>query len=159
MLNNSKEISKGGTHVDRCKRIKKGVTLVIIFASILTASNAALEMQHTGAELALARAVRRLEDDEIEWETYEMIRDTLELDQIYYRRLHSVVSGFAKVLLIVGFIPIILGFLSITFDRSFHGKLRRLSLVLTAFLLIGMLYLILSNILTDFVIEEYYYRW
>ena len=155
-LNKKREIKKYG---EKIKKIKKGVIFVIVIAGVITASNAAAEMQHYGAELARERAYRRYENDEIEWETYNSILETLEMDQFYYSRLSSVVSGFAKVVLHIGFLKVILGFLSISADKTFTTKMRRTCLILSAILLLGMLYLVFNTLITELVIEEYYYRW
>ena len=124
------------------KRIKNGVIFVIIFASVIVASNAAIEIQYYGAEVALRRARIRYDNDEIDYETYDSIRDTLDFDQLYYRRIFSVVRNFAKVVINIGFLSIILGFLSMAVDKTFNKKMRRINLILSAILFLGMTYLI-----------------
>jgi len=144
---------------EKIKRIKNGVIVAFIFAGIIVASNAIIEMQFYGAEIAIDRAYMRYVDDEIDRDTYESIRRNLEFDQLYFRRIFSVVSGFAKVAINIGFLSIILGFLSIAVEKSFTTKMRRISLILSAILFLGMLYLIFNNLLTDILVEEYYIVW
>ena len=141
---------------EKIKRIKKGVIFVFIFASAIVASNATIEMQYHGAELALERAYRRYQDDLIDYETYNSIRDTLELDQLYFRRLFSVASGFAKVAINIGFLIVILGFLSITVDKSVTTKMRRISLILSTVLFLGVLYIIFTIILEEATPAEFF---
>lgn len=141
---------------EKIKRIKNGVIFVIIFAGVIIASNAIIEMQYIGSEVAIIRAFINFEDGYIDRVTYESIRRTLEFDQLYFRRIFSVVRNFGKVVINIGFLTIILGFLSITVDKSFNRKMRRISLILSAILFLGILYLIFEYLAKDVLITGYY---
>ena len=141
---------------EKIQRIKKGVIITFIFAGIIVASNAAIDIQYYGAEVAIERAYRRYQDGEIDYDTYYSIRDDLEFDQLYFRSIFSVVTGFAEVVINIGFLTIILGFLSITVDKSLPRKMRRISLILSTVLFLGVLYIIFTIILEEATPAEFF---
>lgn len=144
----------------KIKRIKIGVILVIFIVSVIIVSNAVREIHYNWVEAAIRKYYIRYRDGVISYDTYNSILRNLEYDQYYFRWMCSIVSNSAEVIMNIGFLIIILGFLSITIDKSFNEKMRRISLILATIIFFSMIYLIFEYMLQGEVeVELVYYVW
>ena len=137
-LNENRYLSN---HERKFKRIKNGVIFIIIFAIVIIASNAVMEIQYNWTEVVIQENYIKYRNGEIIYDTYRSILENLEYDRIYFRWIISIVSNSAEVCMNIGFLILIIGFLYITIDKSFNKKMRRMSLILAGSILIFMMYL------------------
>ncbi len=141
----------------KIRRIKTGVIIVIIIVSIIIAAEAISDIHFSGIDLVIQEYYKRYQEGAINSDTYYSIKRNLEFEQDFFRWINLIVTNAAKVAMNIGFLFIILGFLSITIDRSFNKKMRRISLILTGIIFIFMMYLIFEFVLPNADIIIYYY--
>ena len=140
----------------KIKRIKIGVILVIIIVSYIIATNALSEIHYNWVELALQKNYILYQEGAISSDTYYSLKRNLEFEQDFFSWISLIVTSSAEVVMNIGFLIIILGFLSITIDRSFNKKMRRISLILASIIFIFMIFLIFEFVLPNTELIIYY---
>ena len=140
----------------KIKRIKIGVILVIIIVSYIIATNALSEIHYNWVELVLQKNYILYQEGAISSDTYYSLKRNLEFEQDFFSWIILIVTNSAEVVMNIGFLIIILGFLSITIDRSFNKKMRRISLILAGIIFIFMIFLIFEFVLRNTEVIIYY---
>ena len=141
------------------KRIKNGIILVIIFAIVIGASYALIEIQFNWTAVTMQNNYIRYRNDEITSDTYYSIERNLEYDRFYFRWLISIVSNLAEVGMNIGFLIVILGFFYFAIDKSYNKKMRRMSLILAGVILVFMTFLNFEYLLPSMVEVIYQPYW
>ena len=138
------------------KRIKNGVILVIIFAIVIMASYAVMEIQYNWVDLVKQENYIKYRNEEITSDTYNSILRNLDYERYYLRWIISIVSNLAEVGMNIGFLITILGFFYFAINKSFNKKMRRISLILAGIMLVFITYLNFEYLLPNMVELVYY---
>ena len=141
----------------KIKQIKTGVIIVIIFVIVVVAAETINDIYHNWIDLVIQRYYLYYQEGIISSDSYYTFKEQLEFNQDFIQWISLIIANFAKILLNIGFLLIIVGFLSITTDRSFNKKLRRVSLILAVVLFIFMLYFVFEILFKDVEVITYYY--
>lgn len=142
----------------KIRQIKTGVIIVIIFIIVIVAAETINEIYHNWIDLVIQRYYLSYQEGIISSGSYYKFKAQLEYNQDFIQWISLIIADFAKILLNIGFLFIMVGFLSITTDRSFNKRLRRISLILAVVLFIFVLYFVFEILFKEAeVITNYYY--
>lgn len=126
-------------HEKKIRRIKIGVILAIVAGTFIVASEAVIESSTYHMNAADLKNYLLYRDGLIDYDEYNNRRYDLMYDLFQTTFVFSIVSNSARIGLNIVFIFIIIGFLSISIDRSFNKKMRRISLILASIILLFMM--------------------
>lgn len=133
----------------KIKQIKTGVIISIIMVIAVVAATTINEIISNWVDLVMNQHYISYQEGSMSSDTYYLLIRQLEFNQDFSQWLSLIIISFGKILLNVGFLLMILGFLSISTDRAFNKRLRRTSLILAVSMFIFMLYLIFGILLND----------
>ena len=139
------------------KRIKKGVIIAFIFASVIITAEVISKIHYDWIEIIIQKHNIRYEEGIISYDTYSSLRRNLRFEQDFLSWISLIVTDSAKVAINIGFLLIILGLLSIPINRSLTKKMRRLGLILAGAVFISfMVYLTFGILLSNIEVIKYY---
>lgn len=124
----------------KIKRIKISVIITMIIGTVIVVSQAASNLSLSDYNYSRQKLSMLYDDGLITYDEYDDRRDQLYLDLYSDLWVISNISFYAKIGLNVAFIFVIIGFLSISVDRNFNNKTRRISLIIACIFLIFGLY-------------------
>jgi len=140
------------------KRLKKGIIVAIIFGSIFMISEAVIVIHLNWTNIAYQDAQKMADEDRITYSELDDIENQLEYVHYYVEYVCSIVSTLAHIGLNIAFIFIIIGFLSITIDKSIDKKMQRICLILAGFALFFLMFIIFMSVTGDIWLYYPYYR-
>ncbi|MFX1481330.1 MAG: hypothetical protein ACFFCI_24885 [Promethearchaeota archaeon] len=126
-------------HKKKLRRIKIGIILAIIAGTVIVASEGIIVSATDNMNVKDLNNYLLYRDGVIDYDEYNDRRYDLLFDLFQTTYAFSIVSNIARISINLVFIFIILGLLSISIDRSFNKKMRRISLILASIILLFML--------------------
>ena len=124
----------------KIKRIKISVIIAMIIGTVIVVSQAGVDLSVSEYNYSRQKLSRLYDQGLISYEEYYDRRDQLDFDLYTDIWVISNISFYAKIGLNIAFIFVIIGFMSISVDRSFNSKTRRISLIIACVFLIFGLY-------------------
>ena len=124
----------------KIKYIKICVIITMIIGTVFVVSQAGADLSMADFNYSRQKLSMLYDEGSITSEEYYDRRDQLYLDVYLDLWVISNISFYAKIGLNIAFIFVIIGFLSITVDRNFNNKTRRISLIIACVFIIFGLY-------------------
>lgn len=126
-------------HIKKLRRIKIGIILAIIAGTVIVASEGIIVSATDNMNVKDLNNYLLYRDGVIDYDEYNDRRYDLLYDFFQTTYAFSIVSNIARISINLVFIFIIIGLLSISIDRSFNKKMRRISLILASIILLFVL--------------------
>ncbi|MFW9866011.1 MAG: hypothetical protein ACFFEN_07920 [Candidatus Thorarchaeota archaeon] len=123
----------------KLRRIKIGIILAIIAGTVIVASEGIIVSATDNMNVKDLNNYLLYRDGVIDYDEYNDRRYDLLNDLFQTTYAFSIVSNIARISINIVFIFIIIGLLSISIDRSFNKKMRRISLILASIILLFVL--------------------